>query len=360
MSALGHLVRQASLAALTLLPLPALADVSAAFDAPTGRIIVTGLTAEERSALVSDPDRLRLRIENAASDRGMMVTLDGQPDALVVVPRFPLRSGAQYRLDLSPAGKDVTLPVDLPAANAPMPTVTGFSPSQSVIPANTLRLYIAFSEPMARGQVLKSVRLLQADGGQVDSPFLNLDAELWDPSQTRITLLLDPGRIKQGLGPNNRAGVPLKDGERYRLVVEGAMKSARGAPLGEDVELTFRAGPPEQRAIAPGDWGIITPPAGTLAPLSLSFDRIMDSGAVRRMLSVEDPAGDRIGGRISTDGGGWSIVPDRPWNIGSYTLHIAAELEDISGNTVSTPFDAPAGTIGTADAAVSLAVEIDR
>ncbi len=360
MSAFGHRVRQASLAALMLLPLPALAEVSAAFDAPTGRVIVTGLTRGERAMLISEPDRLRLRIASAASNRGMLVSLGGRPDALVVEPRFPLRPGAHYRLDLELAGEDHALSVNLAAAKAAVPMVAGFSPSQSVIPANTLRLYIRFSDPMARGQVRKSVRLLREDGGEVESPFLNLDMELWDPSQTRVTLLLDPGRIKQGVGPNVRAGAPLREGERYRLVIDGTMKSSRGAALGEDVELTFRAGPPEERAIALGEWNVATPPAESLAPLSVSFDRIMDSGALRRMLSVEGPAGERIDGRVATDGAGWSILPDRPWRIGSYTLQIAAELEDISGNTVSAPFDAPAGTIGTADAAVSLAFEIDK
>lgn len=360
MSAFGHMVRQASLAALTLMPLSALAEVSAAFDARTGQVIVTGLTRGERAALISDPDRLRLRIKNTASERGMLVTLDGQPDALAVEPRFPLRHGVHYSLDLNLMGEDLALSLILPAAKAALPTVTGFSPSQSVIPANTLRLYLRFSEPMARGQVRKALRLLQEDGREVDSPFLNLDTELWDPSQTRVTLLLDPGRIKHGVGPNSRVGAPLRQGERYRLVVVGTMTSARGAPLGENVEVTFRAGPPEQRAIAPGNWSVEIPPAGSLAPLSVAFDRIMDSGASRRMLFVEGPAGERIKGRISTDGGGWSIFPERPWSIGSYSLHIAAELEDISGNTVSAPFDAPAGTMGTADASISLAVEIDK
>lgn len=358
MSAFGHMVRRVSLAALLALPLPAKAEIAARFDTPTGNVVVTGLAEQDSKTLLSEPDRLRLRLGNATSERGMLLLVKAQGADLVIAPRFPLRPGNHYRIDLALEDEDVTLAFRLPATPPRAPEISGFFPSQAVIPANALRLYVQFSEPMARGQLAKSVRLVRADGSEVESPFLKLDAELWDPSQTRATLLLDPGRIKQGLGPNLVAGPALISGEAYRLVIQSNMTSARGATIGKDTEIAFRAGPSERHAIVPENWRAEAPSAGSLAPLSVAFDRIMDSGTVARLLSVEDHAGNRIEGRISTDGGSWTLLPKRPWLVGHYRLRIEPTVEDVAGNMISAPFDAPAGTIGTPDTVSFLPIEI--
>lgn len=64
-----------------------------------------------------------------------------------------------------------------PAA-AVVPALAAFSPSQSVIPANTLRFYLTFTEPTARRQVRDQIHLVRQDGKTVPSPFLNLEADL--------------------------------------------------------------------------------------------------------------------------------------------------------------------------------------
>ena len=38
---------------------------------------------------------------------------------------------------------------------------------------------------------------------------------------------LDPGRIKQGVGPNAIAEAPLVEGQRYQLVVSGKTKAPK-------------------------------------------------------------------------------------------------------------------------------------
>lgn len=343
MTAVRHLVRQALLAALIALPLPALAEVSARLDPVSGAVVVTGLEGAGRAALLANPELLRLQVAGLDSTRGMPVLLEDQGATLIITPRFDLRSGSAYILDLNGTG----LELEPPTAGATVPRLVGFAPSQAVIPANTLRFYLHFSEPMARGQIRNSVRLLGHDDIEVPSPFLNLKAELWDPTQTRVTLLFDPGRIKQGVGPNTQDGAPLMTGETYRLVVSEAMLSAAGAPLGQEASITFRVGAAERRAILPDYWQILPPPAGSHAPLTVAFDRIIDSGAVLRLLTVEDPQGDHVRGQIETDGGGWSLIPTQPWQVGAYKVIVDPELEDVSGNTIGAAFDAAAGTIGT-------------
>jgi len=213
---------------------------------------------------------------------------------------------------------------------------------------------------MARGQLRDTVRLIGRDGTEVPSPFLNLHSELWDSAQTRATLLLDPGRIKQGVGPNTQGGAPLINGENYLLVISGTMQSAAGVALGQDVSAVFRAGLAERSAIAPESWQTLSPPAGSFEPLTVAFDRIIDSGAALRMLSVESPQGGQVRGQIETDGGGWSLIPDRRWQAGTYKLIIDPELEDVSGNTIGAAFDAAAGTIGIKQDPIILTFEITQ
>ena len=62
--------------------------------------------------------------------------------------------------------------------------------------------------------------------------FLELEDELqW--SLTRLTLLLDPARVKRGLKPNLDEGRALEAGKRYQLVIDQQWPDATGRPLSE-------------------------------------------------------------------------------------------------------------------------------
>lgn len=358
MTSFGSFMRQALLAACIIFPLPTLADPFAKFDAATGTVLLSGLGVSERSEILLNEDALRLQVRALDTVRGMPVTITEQGPNIVILPRFALRIGTDYVVTLDLKDGSYDLGVSLPEAEVTIPAVTGFAPSQAVIPANTLRLYLQFSEPMARGQLRDTVTLIHSDGRSVSSPFLNLEAELWDTSQTRATLLLDPGRIKQGVGPNTQVGAPLRAGETYQLLVSDRMESAAGAALETEVTLAVRVGPSDRRAIDPADWQILTPPADSYAPITVAFDRVMDSGSVLRLLHVQDKTGTVLRGRIASDGGGWSFTPAQAWQAGDYHLIVDPDLEDVSGNTIAAPFDAAPGTIGAAKAPIYVPVNI--
>ena len=354
MFALQTWMRRALFAAFLLWPLPSLAEVAARIDTATGAVVVTGLTPQDISSALIEAEAVRLRLETSTSARGMLISLSQNGEDLIVEPRFALKAGAAYELTV--AGE--TLRVALPAQETTTPRLISIAPSQAVIPANTLRLYLHFSEPMARGQLRELVSLVATDGSPVPNPFLSLEAELWDPSQNRATLLLDPGRIKQGVGPNVAGGAPLKEGQSYRLIVSPELHSAEGVPLGQMTSIAFRVGPPERRAITPETWEILKPSEGSHTPLSIAFDRIVDSGAALRLITLQAPDGQRVHGRITSDGGGWSFTPEHPWQAGNYSIVVDPELEDVAGNTIGAPFDAAVGTIGTETEPVILTIEI--
>mgnify|MGYP003346898067 CR=1 FL=1 len=76
--------------------------------------------------------------------------------------------------------------------------VTQIYPSADVLPENTLKFYVHFSAPMSRGHSYDHIRLLDEANRPVELAFLELAEELWSPDMLRLTLLMDPGRIKRG------------------------------------------------------------------------------------------------------------------------------------------------------------------
>lgn len=304
------MVRKTLFAALFLVPHAAIADIATRFDTTSGTVVVSGLDGAGLAAVLAEPTRLRLQAVTVESGRGMMVVLTRDDDSLRITPQFPLRPGAPYALSLDlPDGAQFNGEIALPLPHAAAPRVTEFAPSQAVIPANVLRLYLTFSESMAAGQAAGAIHLYRQDGSLVPSPFLNLQTELWDRSQTRLTLILDPGRIKQGVGPNIAAGAPLRPGESYRLVVSGYMNSAAGMALGADHVSAFRVGPANRHALTPENWHVLLPSGRTLSALTISFDRILDDGAVRRLLRILDQEGQPLRGWVASDGQTWSFTP---------------------------------------------------
>lgn len=100
---------------------------------------------------------------------------------------------------------------------------------------NQLKFYIHFSAPMARGRAYAHLRLIdQQSGTPVNVSFVEMDPELWDPDQRRLTLLFDPGRIKREVGLNRELGPPLQAGRVYRLVIDSRWRDVMGRSLRAD------------------------------------------------------------------------------------------------------------------------------
>ena len=120
--------------------------------------------------------------------------------------------------------------LSVPALRERRPTVVeAIYPSSDVLPENQLKFYIHFSAPMSRGDSYRHIRLLDAKGKPVEAPFLELAEELWDDSGRRLTLLLDPGRVKRDLKPHKEVGRAIVDGGRYTLVIRRRLARCREA-----------------------------------------------------------------------------------------------------------------------------------
>ena len=240
------------------------------------------------------------------------------------------------RLDLDPLQFEFAFP--RPRASG-RPSICAIYPSADVLPENLLRFYICFSTPMRHGAARSSVAILDAAGDVIPDILYPSPVELWDPGMRRLTILLDPGRLKRGVGPNRDLGPPLKCGTRYRLAISDAFRDANGEQLTPAVK-DFQASEPVREAIDPGGWSARRPTVGTRQPLVLAFRRALDWAGIRDSLAMASGHSHVKGSAtISRGETQWSFLPDEPWSKGCYSVQVRAGLEDVCGNRVGAAFD---------------------
>lgn len=265
-----------------------------------------------------------------------------QPGVLTFTPRYPLQPGLAYRAAFRTGADSVTVVTLTPeTASASRPAaVQAVYPSTGVWPENQLRFYIHFSGSMSRGEAFERIHLLDRDRGdaEIKLPFLEIDQELWDREQQRLTILFDPGRVKRGLVPNQEAGPPLVDGGHYLLVIDGEWKDSSNRPLQAAFRKEFRVGPAIRDGIDVKQWNLAVPAAGTRDPLRITFPRPLDSALLMRCISVEGVAGEASMDGAETQ---WIFRPAEPWKAGAAPHHVVVQeiLEDLAGNKVGRPFD---------------------
>jgi hypothetical protein len=232
-----------------------------------------------------------------------------------------------------------------------------------VLPENLLRLYVLFSNPMQRGRAADNIAILGPDGSPAPDVLYRAPVELWDSNMTCLTILLDPGRLKRGVGPNRMLGPPLSVGQRYTLAVGPGMIDMHGRPLRQGFAKSFSVSEAVREPVAIEEWTIRPPETGGRQPLELVFPRQLDWAQLWRGITVE--SGQRIGGRIDIDLGEtrWRFTPDAPWHKSVHSIRVSPGLEDICGNTSYGPFDRPirlADDVARDAAILSIPFEVRR
>jgi hypothetical protein len=272
----------------------------------------------------------------------MLGTYEVTDHVLTFRPRFPITAGVHYHAIFRASGTLVEASFDgPPIATNPLTRVERIYPSTDILPSNALRFYIYFSAPMSRGEAWPHIHLIDADTNRpVDIPFLELDQELWDQNNQRLTVLFDPGRIKRGLVPTTTIGPAIIEGKRYKLIIDREWHDARGVGLVEGFEKSFRGGPSDRVPPDPAKWRIAAPKAGTTDALGVVFPKPMDYVLLQRMIGIFDTRGE-VSGKITVDRNEteWRFTPQEAWNPGSYRITADNTLEDISGNHLDRPFD---------------------
>jgi hypothetical protein len=258
---------------------------------------------------------------------------------LCFVPRFAFLGGTAYTVTVE--GATAATLVRVRPGRTATTEVADMRPTAAEVPCNLLRLYVWFSAPMSEGYAAGNVRLADDGGCTIPGALLPGEHELWDASRRRLTVLLDPARIKRGLAGHREAGYPLRPGEPFRLVVDSGFRDAQGLPLRAGAQRRYKVGGEERRHVDPASWVLTVPPAGTFEPVQVAFGRPLDHGLLARCLRVAGPGGELIHGALQIGPGeqAWQLVPRRAWARGSHQLIVDPVLEDLAGNSVSRVFD---------------------
>lgn len=253
-------------------------------------------------------------------------------------PRFPFEAGVRYRATFQMEGlKTVSSVLEIPrTARVPSTVVTEIYPTAELLPENLLKFYVYFSASMSGGHIYEHIRLTDESGKAVELPFLEIDEELWNAEMTRLTLFLDPGRIKRGVKPLEEVGPALEEGKRYTLSIARAWLDATGTQLKADFRKEFRVGAADREAPDLAKWEITAPMPGTRQPLKVVFTDSLDHALALRMIAVGGVPGEA---RIAEQERVWLFTPDEPWRTGKLKLRVQSTIEDLAGNNVGKPFE---------------------
>lgn len=324
---------------LSLLLLTLAADPT--FRVTADKVEVTGLPAAKQ------PPTVRVTVAANGTGTALLGTHAVKDGTLTFTPRFPFEPGVAYRVAVGDATHEFTLPKPKVVRAA----VTLIEPTADKLPENALRFYLHFSKPMAKGDIYKHLTLTNdTDKKVVDVPFLELEQELWTPDRKRVTILIDPGRIKREVKPLVDLGPVLEKGKTYTLTVAKDWLDAGDEPLTAAFQKTFTATAADRDPIDPDKWAVTPPKAGGRDGLAVAFGKPLDAALARRLVWVEGAAGKKVDGTVTLDKaeGEWRFVPTTAWAAGTYQLTVATHLEDPCGNRVGEPFEVdlfkPVGT----------------
>jgi hypothetical protein len=273
------------------------------------------------------------------------------------IPYFPFEPGMSYQATFDPSPLNLTdrivrferadaltLEFSVPKDSKTSPAeVERVFPSSDHLPENLLRFYVIFANPMQRGHVGTEISLLGPDGQPAADVLYRSPIELWDRSMKCLTILLDPGRLKRGVGPNRALGPPLKPGQTYTLVIGAGMTDLFHNPLSKPIYKHFHVIEAVRETIAIKAWKSGLPITQSRQPLTISFPGSLDWALLSRCITIVSGSQQSINGRIKIEDceRRWIFTPALPWNSDTYEVRVASDIEDVCGNSVSAPFDRP-------------------
>lgn len=207
------------------------------------------------------------------------------------------------------------------------------------LPANHLKFYLHFSEPMERGEAFRHFKLVEIDErrnaiAEVPEPFR--EVELWDETFTRMTLWFHPGRQKPGVNLNVEIGPILEEGKRYRLEISRDWKTERGTRLEGPLEKIFAAGEIDIEQPDPRQWGSgYRVDSKGRTQMLIGTREVLDSESARRRIEIFQ-GGTRIPFAVESNQIAF-YFEGKPES--SFRVVVDPRLEDLAGNSVARPFN---------------------
>ena len=215
-----------------------------------------------------------------------------------------------------------------------------YPPESARVPANHLKFYVQFDEPMQPTESWEHFSLLDLDTGElVPRPFRHID--LWDQDNQRLTLWFHPGRQKTGVNLNVELGAILTEGHEYMLQIDKSWKTQAGYPLSRDEKHVFTVIAADHEQPDPEKWTVSAPKANTKEPLFIAFPEALDFAMVEKIATSCTIDGEPLDliYQPELDGMGVRIFNKDSWAPGNYALKLNPRLEDLAGNSLERPFE---------------------
>lgn len=265
-----------------------------------------------------------------------------EEDAGVVkfLPTYEFVEGQNYVVRLRQAGTEedpvhTLTEFNIQSDALPAPAlVTNIYPSGNSLPENVLRFYIHFSKPMKPHVAFDYIKLIDSTGNIDDAAFMKFKQELWSEDRRRLTLLMDPGRIKRNVSTNLRLGPALRKDQHYSLVVESGWPAANGKQALTRFTKPFRASDALREIPDVNQWEVTAPTIGTTSVLKIKLGRPFDNQLLRSDIKVVSESGVDIPGEIVVEYNEteWHFQPHDRWTDKKISIVVDSELEDVAGN----------------------------
>ena len=314
--------------------------------------------------VVTIPVEIRTQIEKPDRDILSLVVLDkndwNSPGIPVLgdvtstetgfefTPKFPLVPGESYVARFDPTNSDalknnslemITATLEIKRVQSDLPEITAIYPSSGELPANHLKFYLRFSQPMQQGGIFGYFSLFNlTQGKQVPRPFRH--TELWSPDGQQLTLWFHPGRQKEGVNLNEEIGPILKPGDQYVLRISNEWKALFGGKFKAGYEKRFVAAEPDLAVPDMKKWKFQIPKADGRSPFVCELGESLDWALLQSTLRILNSGDQLVKGKITVGDNEtrWEFVPERSWKPGIYKLVADPVLEDLAGNSLESPF----------------------
>lgn len=223
---------------------------------------------------------------------------------------------------------------------AQSPKVLSVYPSSDSIPVNILRFYIQFSAPMQEMDILKHIQINNEAGNNITGIFFENQYELWNEDRTKITLIVDPGRVKLGLLANNKMGRAFDVGKKYTLIIDSLLLDFDDKKLKNKFTKTFVAVQEDRLAPDTKTWKLSLIKSNTKEKLSIDFKDKIDHISAQTLIKIVKDTKE-VEGSISllNQDQKWVFKPNKKWEKGNYQILVNPRLEDIAANSVNQVFD---------------------
>lgn len=223
------------------------------------------------------------------------------------------------------------------------PEVVNIFPTSDTLPVNIIRFYVEFSKPMQEMGIYNHIHITNEKGNKLDKVFYEHGVEFWNADRTKVTLIIDPARVKQGLIAFNQLGRHFEENQTYHLVVDSLLLDFNNQSLKSSKKKTFVTSKEDFKTPDPKNWKIGNVKPSTSEPLIIIFDDKTDHiSALESMIIIQNQ--EKINGR-------WKMIndttvqftPDKKWNSGVYTIKVHSSFEDLVANSIYEIFDHKVG-----------------